>query len=168
MIAGFWSACAAGTSPGRIRTFDLAVNPDVSGLALPAEEVFADPAGGFHGLDLLLATHGLAASGMGFGPNQRPWAMLGGVLALGPCGVVMLSQSTVEVVRLADVETPLGILDDVDGEHGPSPNKAGRPLLDSLCTSPGRIRTFDLAVNSRSLYQLSYRGIGRMQYCSEF
>ena len=30
-------------------------------------------------------------------------------------------------------------------------------------SSPGRARTYDLAVNSRSLYQLSYRGINYLR-----
>jgi hypothetical protein len=33
------------------------------------------------------------------------------------------------------------------------------PILVSLPSSPGRTRTYDKPVNSRLLYQLSYRGV---------
>ena len=51
----------------------------------------------------------------------------------------------------------------VNTAHEKTPETSGvcvsLPLLATEQSSPGRTRTYDLAVNSRSLYQLSYRGI---------
>ncbi len=38
------------------------------------------------------------------------------------------------------------------------------PFYEVVYNSPSRIRTYDLAVNSRSLYQLSYRGLSCGRY----
>ena len=73
---------------------------------------------------------------------------------------IMLTNPPLKIIRLAYIEPSLRIFEYVNMEHIIfRKKKALQRSLQGLHNSPSRIRTYDLAVNSRSLYRLSYRGI---------
>ena len=76
--------------------------------------------------------------------------MLGGIFNGAVLDIVMFGETPLQIAGLADVTA------------------LGGYALDHMCmerhNSPSRVRTYDLAVNSRSLYRLSYRGIPIQQH----
>ena len=73
-----------------------------------------------------------------------------GALILGG-GWIVLFDSPRQIVRGAYVEPACGILKHIYPKW----------TTHNFHNSPSRTRTYNLAVNSRSLYQLSYRGIAK-------
>ena len=79
------------------------------------EQNLADPFGGFSCFDLFLAEDGGAASVVWFGPDQVPGAMSvseGDVAD----GAVVIGETTLEIVAVADVETAGDVFEDVNPE----------------------------------------------------
>ncbi len=136
-------------SPSRTRTYDLAVNPGVPGLALPIEQMLSYPASGLHRFDLFLTYHRFRTRAVRLRPPQLPRTVLSRVLASDACGVVVFLDASFETFGMPNVESTVWVLEYVRPEWP-------RSLTHN---SPSRTRTYDLAVNSRSLYQLSYRGL---------
>ena len=73
---------------------DLAVNPGAPGLALRTEQVFSNPLGRLHSLDLAFALHGGCTSGMWLGPYELPRSILGRELMAVGRRVVVLKNAT--------------------------------------------------------------------------
>lgn len=78
--------------------------------------MFANHAGGLPGFDLPFSPHRRLAAAVLFSPCEGPRAVLMGVLAEAGLRVVVLLQAPTDVVGLADVEFPLGVLQDVHPE----------------------------------------------------
>ena len=88
-------------------------NPGAPGLALPIEQVLANPPCGFHPFDIPLALHGGRACRMDFAPNQNPRPILDRVLSLLGNRVIVFRDSARQILGLADVETSSLVLEDV-------------------------------------------------------
>ena|GEM_PF-3849021 len=83
---------------------------------------------------------------MDFLIDQFPGTSLPGSILCGlVLRVVMFGQTAIQVAGLADIT--------------PTSSQTFDYVHKECHTSPSRTRTYNLAVNSRSLYQLSYRGI---------
>jgi hypothetical protein len=54
---------------------------------------------------------------MVFGPDQSPWSVFPGIFPADFVGAIMTGDSVSEVVRVANVELTLWILQDVNRKH---------------------------------------------------
>jgi hypothetical protein len=54
---------------------------------------------------------------MFFGPDEFPWSVLGCVLGLLTGGIVVLIESSLEIICLADIEAFGGIFKNIDPKH---------------------------------------------------
>ena len=95
------------------RTWDLAVNSGAPGIALPIEEVLANPPCGFHPFDIPLALHGGCACWMDLIPNHNPRPILERVFSLLGNWIIVFRHSARQILGLADVETSNLVLKDV-------------------------------------------------------
>ena len=96
------------------------------------------------GLEPSLSSHGVGSRCARLMVDQPRACMLRGELARIMLAAVLLGHAAIQIVRLADV--PLSCRGALTNVH------------EVPQTSPSRARTYNLAVNSRSLYRLSYRG----------
>jgi hypothetical protein len=97
-------------SPSRTRTYNLAVNLDLSGLALHAKQLFANPPGGFHRLDLPFPGHRVRPGGVGLTPDQVPRSVLTGVSPAALRWSVMPGNTLLQIIRMTDVEATFRVL----------------------------------------------------------
>jgi hypothetical protein len=102
------------------------------------EQVFADPLGRLHLLDLLLATYRRGTVGVRFRPDHPPRTVLVGEGRNPAIGIVVLGDATFKIVRLADVKSVRRVLQNVRQKIDPD-----------VSTFFERTRTFNPPVNSR-------------------
>jgi hypothetical protein len=104
-------------SPTRTRTLNLAVNPGAPGLALSIEQLLADRPSRLRPLDLSLTPHGRSPRWVLFGSDEFPRAVLQCVLAQRGAKLIVLGETTIQVVGLTNVKTAVLVFEDVHPKY---------------------------------------------------
>jgi hypothetical protein len=96
---------------------NLAVNPGAPGLALSIEQLLADRPSRLRPLDLSLTPHGRSPRWVLFGSDEFPRAVLQCVLAQRGAKLIVLGETTIQVVGLTNVKTAVLVFEDVHPKY---------------------------------------------------